>query len=112
MLEVRARTSGERTAFTFQGEPTSYQTLWHRIDQFTSALLERGIRREERVVIALPNGADFFFAFYGGQRAGGIAVPLFPDSGAERSESIAKSCEARFIVLPEDSPKLDVLNSR
>lgn len=112
MLEVRARTSGEKAAFTFQGESTSFQTLWHRIDQFASALLEQGLSPEERVVIALPNGADFFFAFYGVQRAGGTAVPLFPDSGAERIESIAKSCKARFIVLPEDSPKLDVLNSR
>jgi len=112
MLEVRARKFGEKTAFTFQEEPTSYQTLWHSINQFASALMERGINHGERVVIALPNGADFFFAFYGAQQAGGIAVPLFPDSGAERIESIAKSCEARFIVLPEDSPKLHILNSR
>jgi acyl-CoA synthetase (AMP-forming)/AMP-acid ligase II len=112
MLEVRATKSGEKTAFTFQEEPTSFQTLWHRINQFASALLERGITHGERVVIALPNGADFFFAFYGVQRAGGIAVPLFPESGAERIESIAKSCEARFIALPENSPKVHKLTSK
>jgi len=101
MLEVRARTSGEKTAFTFEGNPTSFQTLWHRINQVASKLLEQGIKPEERVVIALPNGAEFFFAFYGVQRAGGIAVPLFPDSSMERIETIAKSCGARFVILPK-----------
>ena len=112
MLEYRAKASGEKTAFTFQGQPTSFQTLWQRMDQFASALLEQGLTPGERVVIALPNGAEFFFALYGVQRAGGIAAPLFPDSSAERIESIAKSCEARFVILPENSPKINELNSR
>ncbi len=91
--------------FTFEDQPTSFQTLWQRVNQFASYLLDQGLRPKERVVIALPNGAEFFFVFYGVQRAAGIAVPLFPDLSAERIASIAKSCEARFVVLPEDSLK-------
>jgi len=105
MLEVRAQDSGEKTAFTFEGQPTSFQMLWQSVNQFASYLLDQGLRSRERVVIALPNGAEFFFTFYGVQRAGGIAVPLFPDSGSERIASIAQSCEARFVVLPESSLK-------
>jgi len=112
MLEYRAKVSGEKTAFTFEGQPTSFQILWQQANQFASQLLEKGLARQERVVIALPNGAEFFFAFYGVQRAGGIAVPLFPDSGAERIASIARSCEARFVVLPESSPKKSELEAK
>jgi acyl-CoA synthetase (AMP-forming)/AMP-acid ligase II len=111
MLEVRAQDSGEKIAFTFEDQPTSFQSLWQSINQFASYLLDQDLRSKERVVIALPNGAEFFFAFYGVQRAGGIAVPLFPDSSAERIASIAKSCEARFVVLPEGSLKQSELEA-
>jgi len=112
MLEVRAQDSREKTAFTFEGQPTSFQTLWQSVNQFASYLLDQGLRSKERVVIALPNGAEFFFTFYGVQRAGGIAVPLFPDSSAERIASIAESCEARSVVLPESSLKRSELEAK
>ena len=105
LLGLSAAKTGKKTAFTFQGKPVTYKTLWHKINQFAFLLLENGIRRQECVVIALPNGDDFFFAFYGIQRAGGIAVPLFPESSAERIASIAASCDVRFVVLPGGSPK-------
>lgn len=105
MLELRSQDSREKAAFTFEGQPTSFQTLWNAINQFASQLLDQGVRPRERVVITLPNGAEFFFAFYGVQRAGGIAVPLFPESSTERIASIGKSCEARLVILPEGSPK-------
>jgi acyl-CoA synthetase (AMP-forming)/AMP-acid ligase II len=103
MLELRARDSGEKVAFTFEAQPTSFQMLWQAINQFASQLLDQGLRFEERVVITLPNGPEFFFAFYGVQRAGGIAVPLFPNSSAERIASIANSCDAKIVVLPGGS---------
>lgn len=111
MLEHRAKVSGEKTAFTFQGQPTSFRSLWGNINQFASLLVEYEIERQECVIIALPNGADFFFAFYGVQRAGGIAVPLFPDSNAERIDSIAKACNARIIIVSEGSQKKSELEA-
>ena len=105
MLEHRASASREKTAFTFQGNSTTYGNLWDSIGQFASFLMDQGIKKQEPVVVALPNGADFFFAFYGVQRAGGTAVPLFPDSSAERIASIARSCGAKIVVLPDESPR-------
>jgi len=105
MLEYRANESGGKTAFTYQGQPTTYQTLWVQAKHFASLLFEYGIKKQECVVVALPNGAEFLFAFYGVQRAGGIAVPLFPDSSAERIASIAEACGAKFVVLPDSSQK-------
>src|SRR5215211_5459195 len=88
VLEFRAQVSGEKAAFIFLGQPTSFQTLWQATNQFASYLLDQGLRSTERVVIVLPNGAEFFFAFYAVQRAGGIAVPLFPNSSVERVAAI------------------------
>jgi len=105
LLEYRATTSGSKTAFTFQGQPTTYETLWNGTNRFASWLIEHSIQTQECVIIALPNSAEFFSAFYGVQRAGGVAIPLFPESNAERLASVASFCNARFIVLPVQSPK-------
>jgi len=99
MLAQRADESSQKTAFTFEGKPISFQELWVGINRFASFLIDKGIVRGERVVIALPNGEEFFYAFYGVQRAGGIAVPLFPESSNERIISIAKLCGAKCAVL-------------
>jgi len=99
MLARRVDASGDKTAFTFEGQPCSFKELWLGINRFASYLLDTGISRHECVLIALPNGVDFFFAFYGIQLAGGIAVPVFPDSSFERIASLAKICSARLVVM-------------
>lgn len=104
MLAVRARISGDQTAFTFNGQTVSFAELWQALNRFAAFLLKRGISPGERVLIALPNSPEFFPAFYGIQRAGGIAVPVFPGSGAERIFSMAGLCGAQFIVLPSTLP--------
>jgi acyl-CoA synthetase (AMP-forming)/AMP-acid ligase II len=99
MLARRTNASGKKTAFTFDGQPCSFQELWQGVNQFASFLMEKGISRGECVLVSLPNGADFFVAFYGIQLAGGIAVPMFPESGLARISSLAKLCAARLAVM-------------
>ncbi|MGE5123297.1 MAG: AMP-binding protein [Acidobacteriaceae bacterium] len=111
LLDRRMDESGEKTAFTFIGSPCSFQDLWRGINRFASFLLEKGVTPGERVVVALPNGEDFFYAFYGIQRAGAIAVPLFPESDIPRVASIARMCGARLAVLPAKIPPLEDLES-
>jgi len=104
MLSVRAEVSAGGTAFTFNGQAVTFVEMWHGINRFAAFLLERGLERGERVVIALPNSAEFFSAFYGIQRAGGIAVPIFPETGPERIFSMANLCGAKIIVGPSSVP--------
>ena len=108
MLATRARDDGGRAAFTFEGgprrgRPCTFGELWEAIERFAALLLRRGLAAGDRAVLALPNGGEFFAAFYGVQRAGGVAVPIFPGSGPERVASIAGLCGARFAVVPSAS---------
>ncbi len=114
LLAFRAQASGEQIAFTFNGQPTTFAKMWQGINRFGAFLLEQDIERNEAVLIALPNSAEFFSAFYGIQRAGGIAVPVFPNAGSERIVSLANLCGARIIVVPSDLPaeKLDFFRQR
>src|SRR5258706_13760381 len=100
MLAWRAEVSAGRVAFTFNGTPYTFGELWRGINRFAEYLQRLSIQRQECVLIVLPNSAEFFFAFYGIQRAGGIAVPIFPHSGRERILAIAEACDAHTIVVP------------
>jgi acyl-CoA synthetase (AMP-forming)/AMP-acid ligase II len=100
MLAFRARVNGDKIAFHYQRESSSFAELWEGVNRFAASLLQLGVKPGERVVLALPNSREFFFAFYGAQRAGATAVPLFPGSSPERLCSIARLCGSRFLVLP------------
>jgi acyl-CoA synthetase (AMP-forming)/AMP-acid ligase II len=74
------------------------------VEGFAGLLLGRGLEPGGRVVIALPNGPEFFFAFYGAQRAGGVAVPVYPGAGPGRITDLARLCGAKFVVAPSGLP--------
>jgi acyl-CoA synthetase (AMP-forming)/AMP-acid ligase II len=100
ILEKRASESPEKIAFTFHNQPPcTYRTLWDSITRFARFLLQRGLKPNEHVIIAVPNSREFFYAFYGVQRAGGVAVPVFPGSGVERIVKLAELCKTTLIVI-------------
>ena len=105
LIALRARESSEEKAFWHGDQACSFLELLAGTNRFAAHLLRQGLKPGERVVLALPNGREFFFAFYGTMRAGGIAVPLFPESSPERLTSIARRCGARFLVLPRSLPE-------
>lgn len=100
LLEMRAMETPSKAAFTWEGQPCQYDALWNAVRRFGAHLQSIGVERGDRVVLALPNGPDFFFAFYGAQLAGAIPVPLFPGSGSARILTMAGRCGARLIVVP------------
>jgi acyl-CoA synthetase (AMP-forming)/AMP-acid ligase II len=105
MLARQAQARPDQVAFTFEGKPTTFGEMWLGVNQFGSYLLDLGVQPGQTVVLAVPNSAEFFAAFYGVQRMGGIAVPLFPGSGPERIFSIAHLCDTEVVVAPSPTPQ-------
>jgi len=105
ILEKRAAESPEKIAFTFHHDPPcTYGDLWQQISCCGGYLLQQGLKPGEPVIIVIPNSGQFFYAFYGVQRAGGIAVPLFPGSGNERILKLADLCGAALIITSQTYP--------
>jgi acyl-CoA synthetase (AMP-forming)/AMP-acid ligase II len=100
LLQARAKDTPAQAAFHWDGVPYSFDDLWRSVNRFGAHLRRHGIEPSDRVVLAVPNGPEFFFAFYGTQRAGAIAVPLFPGSGAGRIIAMGRRCGARVVVVP------------
>lgn len=72
----------------------TYGELWRLSAQAAAALIERGIRAGDRVVIVLPNGIDFLTAFFGSVIAGAIPVPAYPPFGLGRIDEYMERLRA------------------
>ncbi len=104
VLARRARVESDRIAFQFGGEEPTYGALWNGIQRCTNGLEAAGIRARDHVLIALPNGPDFFFAFYGIQRLGAVAVPVYPGSDARRLSTFLQLSRARLALVDATHP--------
>jgi acyl-CoA synthetase (AMP-forming)/AMP-acid ligase II len=102
MIAYHARVHPQHQVVTFDDTGTTYGELWQAIESFAGGLLEGGLKRGDRVILALPNGPGFLIGFYGAQRAGGIAVPLAPESGVGRVADLATLCDAAVVVVADD----------
>jgi acyl-CoA synthetase (AMP-forming)/AMP-acid ligase II len=103
-LEAIARRARERpreAACWFAGESLSRRALWEGALKAADVLARAGVGPGERVVIALPNGLEFFPAFWGTLAVKGVAVPIFPAYPPARIGQYAERSGARAIVVPE-----------
>lgn len=105
MLAFRAQHTPTKEAFIFDGDSVSHERLWDEVNRVASFLMSQGINPGDRVMIIFPNGTEFFPAFYGIQRAGGVSVPIFPGSGMRRALAIFTACEAKAVIVPSDTPQ-------
>src|ERR1700728_2324926 len=65
-----------KTAFIDDAGAVTYAELDERARRFAAALKERGVKREERVLILMQDGADWPVAFLGAMLAGVIPVAV------------------------------------
>ncbi|MEM1452114.1 MAG: amino acid adenylation domain-containing protein [Planctomycetota bacterium] len=93
-----ARETPDHPAFSFAGEEMTYAELDAASNRLANALVERGIRGQDRVGIFLRKGLDLGVAIYGVLKAGGAFVPLDPFLPTERLELILDDCGIRHVV--------------
>ncbi len=99
ILDQAARRFPSQTAFIYYGNRLSYARFSSLANRFAAALLRLGIRKGDRVAIALPNIPQYPIAFYGALRAGAVVVPTNPlYTGREMQHQLANS-GARIIVM-------------
>jgi long-chain acyl-CoA synthetase len=75
-----------------------YGALWERVATLASHLVARGLRPEDRVVIALPNLPAAVVASLAVQAAGATAVEVNRESGPDALAAILAETEARQVI--------------
>jgi 1-acyl-sn-glycerol-3-phosphate acyltransferase len=93
------------------GEPEemTFGDLDRRSRAVAAGLRALGLQPRQSVGIMLPSGLDYFAAFFGVQRAGGIPVPLYPparksqiEDHLRRQAGILKTAESVILItFPE-----------
>ena len=87
-----------KTAFIDADRTLTYGDLQARSCRFASALRDLGLRGEERLALLLYDTVDFPVAFWGGVRAGIVALPLNTLLNAEQYAYILADSRASAIV--------------
>ena len=54
----------------------TYDDLFEGVNRIGNALVELGIRMEQRVAILLPDSPEWVFTFFGAMKTGAVAVPM------------------------------------
>lgn len=81
-----------------EGGGWTYEELSRATARAGGALREAGVRRGDRVVVALRDGRGWFQAFLGAARIGAVPVPVDPASDAARLADLVDDCEPAAVV--------------
>jgi len=102
---ARAAVSFADRVAAVEGSTTlTYRDLDARSASIAAALADRGVRRGDAVLVALPRGLDSLAVVLGAVRAGAMYVPVDPAWPADRLERIARIAAPRVTVVPADGP--------
>jgi long-chain acyl-CoA synthetase len=78
LLDNTARRYPNNTAIIYYGHKITYAQLSTLANRFAIGLQKIGVKKGDRVAIALPNIPQYPIAFYGALRAGAVVVPTNP----------------------------------
>jgi len=67
---------GDKPAILCGDETVTYAQLQTNVNRVANALLDLGVRIEQRVAILMPDNPDCVYAFFGAIKIGAIAIPM------------------------------------
>lgn len=87
------------TAFIYYGTKLSYAQFSSLANRFATGLQRLGIKKGDRVAIALPNIPQYPIAYYGALRAGAVVVPTNPLYTEREMQHQLADSGARMLVM-------------
>ncbi|PIC87314.1 (2,3-dihydroxybenzoyl)adenylate synthase [Sporosarcina sp. P20a] len=102
MLRERAEEHGNKIAITDGGKQVSYETLDKRVDQLASGFQKLGFKKEDRVVIQIPNTVEFFEVCFALFRLGVLPVFALPSHRYSEIQYFCELSEAKAYIMPEN----------
>ena len=102
----------DKTALICGARQLTYANIAELVNQVGNELLAAGLEDEQRVLIALPDSAEFAAAYFGTMKIGAVAVPTStaarsPDYAYFLSESRARFAIVHSSLMGEFAPALE-----
>lgn len=88
----------DNIATFFMGATITYKELLSLVDAFTSALIDLGVKKGDRVAIHLPNCPQFVISYFAVLKAGAIIVPCNPLYVEREMENQLNNSGAEVII--------------
>ncbi|GAA0134023.1 (2,3-dihydroxybenzoyl)adenylate synthase [Paenibacillus sp. YSY-4.3] len=107
MLRDRAQAYGERIAIVSGERRISYAELDARTDRLAEGMLSIGIEPQDRVVVQLPNIAEFFEVIFALFRIGALPVFALPLHRRHEISYISEFSEAKAYVIADKDAGFD-----
>jgi benzoate-CoA ligase len=90
---------GDRVALRLEDRELTYSEVQTLANRFGQVLRDQGVRREERVLVALRDGPEFVGALFGILKLGAVVVMVNPDLGAEKLAALFDYSRAGAAVV-------------
>jgi amino acid adenylation domain-containing protein len=98
LLTRSARLTPQKTAVWARTRNLTYRELDESSTQLAYLMLQRGLKRGDRVGIFFPKSVESLVCMFGALKAGGVYVPIDPQAPAERVRYIIENCGIRAMV--------------
>ena len=100
LLDQRLREgAGGRVALRLDDRDLTYREVHGLANRFGTVLRNRGVDQEDRVMVALPDGAEFVGALFGILKIGAVVVMVNPQLKREEIAALYGYTRARCIVV-------------
>jgi len=99
-LDARVREGhGDRTALILDHRELTYREVQRLAHRFGNVLRARGVRPDDRVMVALPDVPEFVAALFGTLELGAAVVMVNPGFGAEEIAALDRYTRVRCAVV-------------
>ncbi|HDR8115881.1 TPA: amino acid adenylation domain-containing protein [Bacillus cereus] len=98
LIDEKANETPHCMAMTMENQSLTYQELQVRSNQVAQALLQKGLKKQERVSILMHRSMDAIVSMIGVLKAGGTYVPIDPDFPVERIHFMLQDSKSTHII--------------
>jgi benzoate-CoA ligase family protein len=102
-LDAPAASHPKRIAIVGEPHEVSYGELAALANRAGNALRAQGVSRGDRVLLVLPDSAEFMAAFFGVAKIGAVAVPVNPFARSSDYIHYLENCEPRAAIVHSEA---------
>lgn len=107
-FDLHARSTPEKHAIVYNGEPWTYAEIQGYSEQFASFLTEQGVRPGDKVPLYMANTPEYVVAFFGCLRHGAVPVPINERLQTQKIDFILEDVAADVaLIRPASATTLD-----
>jgi long-chain acyl-CoA synthetase len=82
-------------------DPWTYREVWNAVQSCDALLGERGVKKGDGVMLALPQSPEWVAAFFAVVQRGGVVIPLEPSSPLQFIETVRKKTSPVVLIAPD-----------